>query len=634
MDNAILNKKTTQNIDDQPIENQDKQILDENMQKLIKKDPWEEIGFQRPLGGFWFDLTIQIFSTIVLLGFVSLVYQYLYPYPEMQGYNQVAGGFFAIIYSIFDIGTAFGIERFIAEYRIKNVKKMLEYVRFFVWYQMFTGLIQVTAISSFIIFYLNNNLQLSYLSWLFLIICQKQWPGMLGTFKAVIRGLQKYNKSKILDFIGGNVFQNLTNVIFILLGRYWGQNTPHIGDLMGGAIGLALGAYIDDFFTEIVSAIYLQKELKSMGFSLIDVVKPKIEKDVIRNCLWFGFQASLVPILNIFSETYILIMFLNYLPQYTTWIVLKGFASNITGITNVGNFETTSSIAESYSNGKKELTQFYVANALKWNGFFKMLVMTTLIGLLPFLNQIIIMLPGLDRYEPALIFIPFLLVEWLFFPFIEISDPILIGTLHVGFYTFVRLLEEVIRIFILHFLLVTLQLPIIYGAIGVVLTLGYDRFYARMIKMVIALAYINKRVFKVKIYLMPTLLIPALCGIPFLIFINIWRSLIFENLVNVIGFYPSVAIILIISIFIFPIFIFFPLTGFFGGFDDFQLETFKKAVNLSGPSKPLVKILYKAVEWGHYHCKWKNKFQIPWNTAIKQIQELHQEKSKNTPKLN
>jgi hypothetical protein len=181
--------------------------------------------------------------------------------------------------------------------------------------------------------------------------------------------------------------------------------------------------------------------------------------------------------------------------------------------------------------------------------------------------------------------------------------------------------------------LVTLQLPIQYGALGVVLTLGYDRFYARMIKMIIALAYVNKKVFQVKIYWMPTLIIPAICGIPFLIFIHFWRVFIFEQLVNAINFFPSAAITLIISVFIFPIFIFLPLTGYFGGFDDFQLDTFKKAVDLSGPSKPLVKILFRAVEFGYSHCRWKNKFKIPWNIAVQQIQELHQEKAKNTPKL-
>lgn len=612
---------------------EDEGIDNDRIARLIDIDPWEEIGFHRPLGGFWFDLTIKIFSAIIGLLLISAIYKYLYPYPEMEGYNRVAAGFFAIIYNIFDMGTAFGIERFIAEYRVKDTKKMLEYVRFFVWYQMFTGLVQVAAISGFIFMYLRQYVKLSYLSWLFLIICQKQYPGMLGTFKSVLKGLQKYNKSKILDFIGGAVFQNLTNIIFILLGRWWGQNTPMIGDLMGGAIGFAIGAYIDDFFTMMVSARYLQQELALLGYSMKDAVSTKIGKDVKKQCLWFGFQASMVPILNIISETLILVMFLEYLPQYTTWVVLKSFAGGLSSSVNVGNFEISSSIAESYSSDKKELTQFYVSNSLKWNGFLMMFLVLILIGFLPVINQTVSTMEGLENYVPALIFIPFLLVEQLFFPYIQISDPILVGTLHVGFYTFVRLFEEIIRLGILYLLLIVLELPVVWGTLGIVLTLGYDRFYARLIKMVMALVYINRRVFKVKIYWMSTIVIPLISSIPGLIFIQIWRILLLNPLTAMIGFIPAAIITVVACIAVIPFFLFLPLVGYLGGFDDFQMETFRKAVELSGPSKWIVKGFYNAIEWGHERCPWKNKYKIPWEVPQRQIKELLKQKADVTPDL-
>ena len=36
--------------------------------------------------------------------------------PEINGYNSIAGGIYTIVFMLFDIGTAFGIERFIAEF--------------------------------------------------------------------------------------------------------------------------------------------------------------------------------------------------------------------------------------------------------------------------------------------------------------------------------------------------------------------------------------------------------------------------------------------------------------------------------------------------------------------------------------
>jgi hypothetical protein len=595
--------------------------VDNAIKTLVSVDPWEEIGFQRPLGSFWFGLAIALFSAVISLFFISLIFKWLYPYPEMQGYNKIAGGLFAIIYQVFDMGTAFGIERFIGEYRIKNPKKMLEYVRFFIWYQMFTGLIQVVLLSVWILQYIRFDPSVSYMTWLFLIISQKQYPGMLGTFGAVLKGLQKYNKTQILGFVGGTVFQNITNIVFILWGRKWGQTNPMIGDLMGGAIGFAIGSYIDDFFTMALAGHFLNKELKLLGFTLRDAIVPHVSWDVAKQCLWFGLQASMVPLLNMASETLILFMFLDNLPQYTTWIVLKSFANDLCGIVNVGNFEITSSIAEAYGNGKKELTQFYVSYALKWNSFLKMFLIMSLVGVMPIIVGVITGLEGLDNYEPALIFIPFLLIEQIFFAFIEISDPILVGTLHVPFYTAVRLFEEIIRVIILYILLVVFDFGTM-GTLGVALTLGWDRFYARLIKMITALIYINRRIFKVEIYWMSTAIIPLIAALPVLAVTSSLSTIFLQYLEPVIGLIPTAAVTLITCIVFIPFLTFLPLVGFLGGFDDFQLHTFKKSVELSGPSRPLVKIFFKVVEWGHNHCPWKNKFKIPWDIPMQQMHEL------------
>jgi hypothetical protein len=616
----ISNNSDTSNTNDSSDENTSEEV-EQAMKKLLAIDPWEEVGFHRPLASFWYGLAIGVFSSIISLFFISIIYEYLYPYPEMQGYNQVAGLFFAIVYQFFDMGTAFGIERFIGEYRVKNPKKMLEYVSFFIWYQMFTGIIQVMVISIWIFQYIVVSPDLSYLAFLFLIICQKQWPGMLGTFGSVLKGLQKFNKSQILSFVGGQVFQNITNIVFILAGRWWGQQNPVYGDLMGGAIGYALGLYIDDFFTMILGGYFLNKELAILGFSLREAITPTVSKDVMKQCFSFGFQASLVPLLNIASETIILLMFLDHLPQYTTWVVLKSFASGLAGIVNVGNFEMTSSIAESYSNKKKALSQFYVSYSLKWNTYLKIFLLMTMIGIYPVIIRVISELDGLENYQAAVIFIPFLLVEQIFFAFIQISDPILMGTLHIKFYTFVRLLEEIIRVFILYLLLVVWGLGKM-GPIGIALTLGWDRFYARFIKMIIALIYIDRKIFKVKIYWMSTAILPILAALPVLGISLYISATLFSPLEAAIGLIPAAAVFILVFILILPTCVFLPLSGFLGSFDDFQLKTFAKAVQLSGPAKPIVKIFYRAVYWGHQHCPWKNKFKIPWEIPTQEMNEL------------
>jgi hypothetical protein len=247
--------------------------------------------------------------------------------------------------------------------------------------------------------------------------------------------------------------------------------------------------------------------------------------------------------------------------------------------------------------------------------------MMTLLGIYPMVARVILDMPGLENYEPALIFIPFLLIEQIFFAFIEISDPILVGTLHIPFYTGVRLMEEIVRLFILFLLLVVFKVGMM-GTMGVILTLGWDRFYARLVKMVAALVYINRKIFKVEIYWMSTIILPLCAGIPVLIISLTFTSFVAPILINSIGLLPTAAISIILVAVVFPIVAFLPLTGYLGAFDEFQLKTFKKSVELSGPARPVIRWFYKVVEWGNQRCPWQNKFKIPYEIPTQQMREL------------
>ncbi|MBD3354200.1 MAG: hypothetical protein GF364_22145, partial [Candidatus Lokiarchaeota archaeon] len=612
--------------DDFKIDKEDKEAIE----AMLEYDPWEEIGFMRPLGGAFYSLIFMLFTAILSLVLVSAVFKYLFPYPEIQGYNSIAGGFFAIVYTMFDFGTAFGIKRFIAEYRVKNPEKMLEYVRFYIWYQMFTGIIQVLIISVFVLSYVRYATNVAYLSWIFLIICQKQWPGMLGTFGSILGGLQKYNKARILSFITSDIFQNVTNIIFLLVGRWWGANNPEIGDLFGGVIGYAIGSYIDDFFAMALAGWYFNKEMKPFGITFWDAWRLDIGKDVIKQCLWFGLQTSIVPIVNTATGTAMLLMYYEAIPQYTAYKAIYGIAAGLAGAINVGDFELTPSLAESYMNGKKHLSQFYVKNSLKWNGFFMMLMVTVISTLVPTLLPAILELPGLENYQSAVIFIPFLLIHNMFRPYIDILNPILVGTLHIGFYTFLRLLEEVFQVFFVWLFCFGLKLPEL-GPIGIAIILGWEHFFPRLIKMILGFIYTQKKIFKIEINWMSTLILPAISASPIILFSLFWKYVVFSPMLDLFGAIATTIITLLIVLFIFVPFVFLPLTGILGCWDDFQLKTFKKAVKLSGPSKWIVKPFYTMIKKGvDLNPKWHNKFKIPWEQAEREMKELQVMKINNT----
>jgi len=68
---------------------------------------------------------------------------------------------------------------------------MMEYVNFFIRYQLITGLIQVTVLTWYIFQVLIHG-SYGYLAWILLLEMQKQYPGMLGIFKSVLEGMQHY----------------------------------------------------------------------------------------------------------------------------------------------------------------------------------------------------------------------------------------------------------------------------------------------------------------------------------------------------------------------------------------------------------------------------------------------------------
>ncbi|MHA1371515.1 MAG: hypothetical protein ACTSRA_17580, partial [Promethearchaeota archaeon] len=189
---------------------------------------WESIGYHKPLAGYWFGLSFKLINLVITIIFSGVLVAIFYPYPESMGYRDVTGGIFTLYFTIMDLGTNMVMDRFIAEKRIKDPRQMLQYIQYFIWYQMLTGLVQTTTVSIYALFFVPRT-ALSYGIWLMLITSTTQYPGFLGVFRGVLGSLQKYNKTEILNFISGEIFQRITELGMVYLGRLWGASDPRIG---------------------------------------------------------------------------------------------------------------------------------------------------------------------------------------------------------------------------------------------------------------------------------------------------------------------------------------------------------------------------------------------------------------------
>ena len=96
---------------------------------------------------------------------------------------------------------------------------------------------------------------------------------------------------------------------------------------------------------------------------------------------------------------------------------------------------------------------------------------------------------------------------------------------------------------------------------------------------------------------------------------------------------PPAAITVLVALILIPLCLFLPLTGVLGGWDDYGIMTLRKAVKLSGPSKPFANLLYKAVLFGAKHSKLHNRYKIPWEVPMQQIKELMLMKRDHVAKL-
>ncbi|MBN2150159.1 MAG: hypothetical protein JW839_01810, partial [Candidatus Lokiarchaeota archaeon] len=88
--------------------------------------------------------------------------------------------------------------------------------------------------------------------------------------------------------------------------------------------------------------------------------------------------------------------------------------------------------------------------------------------------------------------------------------------------------------------------------------------------------------------------------------------------------------VLLMILFLFPAVLMCPFFGLFGGWDDFTLEEFRKTMEVSGPSKGIMKLMYKITAWFARHSPLHNKWPLAdYKVVQQQIQELIDEGKAN-----
>jgi hypothetical protein len=591
------------------------------------EDFWDEIGYHKPLAGFWYRLVLQLIAILISAVLTGSLLSYFYPFPESWGYRDIAAGLFTLFFVTFDLGTHMCMDRFIADAQIKDPGKMIKYIQFFIWYQMITGLIQITCVSIYALYFVPES-SLSYTVWLMLIVGSTQYPGFLGVFKGVLGSLQQYGKTEMLNFLTGTLLQRLTELGFLVLGRMYGEAHPQIGAMMGIAIGSCIGLYVDDFIAMIVSAFYFTKTMKKFGYTAISCFKITFDWKLVKEVLIFGFKTGVPGLVGVAVNLAILTIWLDYLPQYATFKILLMVGGSIGNQIEWANgVSITPLVAESYLNGKKKLCQYYLGQNVRFSalvqGFlFSVLLIVSLILPIIFVNI------GMAQYLIALVFVVPAMLSSMPIPYANVLSQVIVGSNNPNINIVIGIISDLIRLFTIALTVMWLRMPITYGMDALIWILTCGEVPAYIFRIIASYIFVNKKVFKIKIPGMQAGFAIGGATVVTTISLYLMKELVFLPLTEL-NF--TVGLILFIFVALFTVlFVYFPMTALLGGWDDVNVREFGKAAKMSGPSKFIVWPIFKSVEYFTQRSKLHGKFAMDSKEAFEEAEALYQLKVSNS----
>ncbi|MFX0099783.1 MAG: hypothetical protein ACFFCS_09380 [Candidatus Hodarchaeota archaeon] len=591
------------------------------MDETKSTDEWKNIGFHRPLGGLWFNYVLVLFAAVFALLFMFyLMPNYILPFPEAIGFQDIIKNLFAMYFMLADVGVGRAVQKFVAEENIKNPLKALQYLQFFIWFQMITGLIQVTFVSVWALEFLQRT-ELAYATWFIIIYSTIQFPGMLGIFQGALSGFQRFDKANLISFFQAVVLENSTRVVCILLGRWLGIQHPAYGELVGATIGSIVGAYLDDFLAAAIAAHWTRPLLKEINprWGIKDMFRVQFDRKLMKDCLWFGIKSILPSVFhqaNQFLQTMLLIQFL---PNYSTVWGLFSLAETVSGIVGLFKFSMTSTVSEAYNNGKIKLVQDYQIRSYRWIGLSQGFLVILIFSVAPLLGGI----AGED-FILAAPMIQVMVVGRVAETYGSANADIFMGCNKPEYYLYTNAIEAISRFVFLYVLLVPLQLGWIALAAGRIAGWWFRWFSG---------IFLIRRLFKFKINFWQTFIVPILCTFIEYFIISAFLQFIYLPMDESWGMIPAAVVTVLVILFIFPFFVYFPMYAFFGGFDDRSLEILDDAVKISGPSKVIMRFVHrmalKIAKFSPLH----NKFPIEGSEAKKEIAELMEMRRKSRDQL-
>ncbi|HSB66162.1 MAG TPA: hypothetical protein VLD65_06255 [Anaerolineales bacterium] len=549
---------------------------------------WEDIGFHRPLAGFFlaFFLGMIVFVPYILYQNLLLP-AYILPSAQAIGIWGRVTQFFALVWNFFDMGTSIAFIKFLSQYRVHDPRRAVQYGQVFVWWQALSGAVQVVIMVAMAGSFLPSTVYAIY-AWSVVIHTFIQIPGFYQVMRHALTGLQRYDYAQILDIALGAFLPMLTQPLLVTVMFAWGRAHPVFGAPMGGLLGMGLAAYMAELLTFLIG-LWLYRRL---GYNVRLYFLAHFDWSVIKEAFRFGVFEMLGSLAwgvgqsveIIISQTYLV----NSAEVWGNWVLAQNFVYAFNVTSTLYN-DIMPSISEAISHGRKLLSQYYSSMAYKWGGMISAMLGAILLAVT---DRFIIGASGPEFVRAAQYSIPLLIWGIIQYPS-WVGDNVQLGANKPWMKGALVGMEQVMRIILAFALIVRLQI--------IALILAY--FIALMTKNIVAYWLNHKLCFPQRFYFWQSVGAPFLAGLAHYLILRGIGSLIWR------GDQVTSVIILVVAILpSYPLFAFF--YGVFGGWDDATLAEVQRAVDLSTFMKPLAWLFWKSTSLGARLSPIHNRFPI------------------------
>lgn len=569
--------------------------------------PWEEVGFHRPLAGFLTLLSVGLFLFVPLMVFQQIVLRrWLLPSPQAHGSWDLVVRFFEVFWLIFDVGTSTAAVRFFAQYRVHEPLRGLRYLQFYLWWQAFSGTVQLTGVALLAATVVPHTAY-AYLSFYLIVHTLIQFPGFLRLFQYTFRALQRNDYDQTLTlvlYMGPIVFQTIT----VLLMRRWGEAHAGIGPVIGGVLGMGLGLYLTEVATFIVGLLLYRR----LGLSLRALFLPTFDRETVRSALGFGGKVaaaqSFAPFGHMVQTVLIALFLVNYTEVQGVWSTAYLFTLAYGALPQGLYEELLPAIAEAYHHGRRVLCRYYVAQGIKFGGWFSAFVVGALgaVG-----DRFILGVLGPEWERAAVLALPIL--AWGAMGFAaQFADRVQQAAGRPGLQALLTAGEQALRIGLMVLLLRRLQ---VWG-----LLIAYA--VALPAKGIVAWLLNARWILRPRLYLWQSFGAPLLAsaanyGLLRLLGHLFWRG----------GWWSSLALLMVALLGSLPVYAFF--SALLGGWDDGGVAELQRASRLSGAGWPLSRLLYGAVALGAWLSPLHGRFPMEIRpAALEEAASLTREKVK------